>query len=113
MRISALVLLLACWLLDSAPARSDGYSFDDPMFRRCVSWMLGAPRGAGLSNICLEEYDLPSPALFLCARKVTTGFASQTDQEACVIVFDEEIKKVRAGFVKRTYSQWPPGRHRS
>jgi hypothetical protein len=100
MRIFVLSAVLVSGLLSARPAVSDDYSFDDPMFRRCVSWMLGAPRGAGLSNICLDEYDLPSPALFLCARKVQTGFASSTDQEACAIVFEEEIKRVRAGFVK-------------
>ena len=51
-------------------------------------------------NVCLEELDLPSPSMFICARKVRLGFKSKTDQQACAIVLEEEIKKVKAGFVK-------------
>ena len=75
-------------------------SFDDPMFRRCVSWMLDGQRGAMIDNICLDEYEIPPPSLFLCARKVQTGFLSSTDREVCAIVFEEQVKKVRAGFIK-------------
>ena len=40
------------------------------------------------------------PSMFICARKVRLGFSSKTDQEACAIVLEEEIKKIRAGYVK-------------
>jgi hypothetical protein len=38
--------------------------------------------------------------MFICARKVRQGFKSKTDQAACAIILEEEIKKVKAGFVK-------------
>jgi hypothetical protein len=74
--------------------------FADPMFRRCVSWMLDGQRGAMIDNICADEYEIPSPSLFLCARKALGGFRSSTEREACAIIFEEEVKKVRAGFIK-------------
>ena len=70
------------------------------MFRRCVTWLMTGERGALIDNVCLDEYDLPSPAMFICARKVRQGFKSKTDQEACAIILEEEIKKVKAGYVK-------------
>ena len=74
--------------------------FDDPMFQRCVIWMLNGQRGAMLDNICLDEYEIPPPSLFLCARKVEAGFSSSTDREVCAIIYEEEAKKVRAGFIR-------------
>jgi len=37
------------------------------MFRRCVSWFTIGERGALIDNVCLDEYDLPSPSMFICA----------------------------------------------
>jgi hypothetical protein len=81
-------------------AGPDEQLFDNPMFRRCVSWMLSGERGALIQDLCLDQYEIPPPSLFLCARKVQTGFTSATDQEACAIVYEEETKKVRAGYVR-------------
>ena len=81
-------------------AGADEELFDNPMFRRCVSWMLSGERGALIQNLCLDEYDIPPPSLFLCARKVQTGFASPADLEACAIIYEEQTKKVRAGYVR-------------
>ena len=53
-----------------------------------------------IDNLCLEYYALPPPSLFQCARKVTTGFSSANDQEVCAILFEEQARKVRAGYVK-------------
>lgn len=97
MRIPLLSLLFVVFASTVALSQPP---FDDPMFRRCVSWMLDGQRGAGIDRICLDEYDIPSPSLFLCAQKVETGFLSPTDREACAIVYEEQVKKVRAGFVK-------------
>jgi hypothetical protein len=74
--------------------------FDDPLFRRCVSWMLDGYRGAMLQNVCLEEFELPPPSLFLCARKIRLGFASVADREGCALVFEENARRARAGYVK-------------
>lgn len=98
MRI-ALAILLLCFAWDRAAAAEEP-NFDDPMFRRCVSWLMTGQKGALIDNVCLDEYDMPSPAMFICARKIRQGFKSKTDQEACAIIFEEEIKKVKAGFVK-------------
>ena len=99
---SALVVLLLCSAGAAAvPVYAAGEPpFDDPMFRRCVTWLMTGERGALIDNVCLDEYDLPSPAMFICARKVRMGFKSKTDQEACAIILEEEIKKVKAGYVK-------------
>ena len=72
----------------------------DPMFQRCLGWMLDGNQGAFIQDVCLADFDIPPPSLFLCARKVATGFHSWSDQEGCAIVFEEQAKKVREGFVK-------------
>jgi len=96
--LSTLFIILG--LSSASAAESPEQSFDDPMFRRCVSWMLDGQRGAMIDNICLDEYEIPPPSLFLCARKVQTGFLSSTDREVCAIVFEEQVKKVRSGFIR-------------
>jgi len=100
MRLLMSSALFVLGLSGANAAESREQSFDDPMFRRCVSWMLDGQRGAMIDNICLDEYEIPPPSLFLCARKVQTGFLSPTDREVCAIVFEEQVKKVRAGFIK-------------
>ena len=101
MRLLMLSMLFVLGLSGGASAGDPReQSFDDPMFRRCVTWMLDGQRGAMIDNICLDEYEIPPPSLFLCARKVQTGFLSSTDREVCAIVFEEQVKKVRAGFIK-------------
>ena len=97
-----LTILLLCSACTAAvpTMAAEEPPFDDPMFRRCVSWLMTGERGALIDNVCLDEYDLPSPAMFICARKVRQGFKSKTDQEACTIILEEEIKKVKAGYVK-------------
>lgn len=96
-----LLALLALFCVSgNAVAAEEDVPFDDPMFRRCVAWLLTGEKGALIGNICINDYNLPSPSMFLCARKIQTGFASATDQEACAIVLEEEVKKIRAGFVK-------------
>lgn len=97
-------LLLAVLLLAAAPpARAQSSVealFDNADFRRCVAWMLEGYRGALIQNPCIEHYNLPAPSLVLCARKVRDGFDSETDRETCAIVFDEQAKKTRAGYVR-------------
>jgi hypothetical protein len=86
--------------LASASAAPKGHSFDDPLFRRCIDWMMNGSGGALIDNLCLDEFALPPPSLFICARKVRTGFTSEADREGCAILFDEEARKVRAGYVR-------------
>ncbi len=100
MRVPILAMLFILGLSGTSVAEPTPQPFDDPMFRRCLTWMLDGQRGVGLDHICLDEYEIPAPSLFLCARKVQTGFLSTTDREVCTIVFEEEVKRVRAGFVK-------------
>ena len=100
----ALVVLPLVGLLaassTSSGAAPHGAPFDDPLFRRCINWMLDGTGGGMIDNLCLEYYALPPPSLFQCARKVTTGFSSANDQEVCAILFEEQARKVRAGYVK-------------
>lgn len=86
-------------ILPGSPAVPQDHSFDDPLFRRCVDWMMSGYGGALIDNLCLDNYGLPPPSLFICARKVSRGFSSPTDRESCAIVFDEQAKKVRAGYI--------------
>jgi len=74
--------------------------FADRGLRHCLYWLLTGTRGALIEPLCLSEYEIPPPSLFLCARKVQTGFQSQKDLETCAVVFDEQAKKVRSGYVK-------------
>src|SRR5215471_21626933 len=92
--------LLSLQLLSAGQAASQECSFDDPMFRRCLSWMLTGQRGALIDSLCLDEYNIPAPSIFLCAREAYSGFPSSTDRETCAIIFDEEAKKVRAAFIR-------------
>ncbi len=100
MRILILSMLFVLGLSGTSAAEPRQQSLDDPMFRRCLTWMLDGQKGAMLDRICLDEYEIPPPSLFLCARKVQTGFLSSTDREVCAIVFEEQVKKVRAGFLR-------------
>jgi len=100
MRVLILSTLCAVALFDASAAEQQPRLFDDPMFQRCVTWMLDGQRGAMIDRICLDEYEIPPPSLFLCARKVQTGFQSPTDREVCAIIFEEQVKKVRAGFLR-------------
>ena len=77
--------------------------FEDPLFRRCISWMLDGERGALIDTRCLDQYDIPPPSLFLCARKVQTGFTSVTDRDVCAVVYEEQVKKVRAGYIRESH----------
>jgi hypothetical protein len=98
-----LALIITLQEVSVASAMSEQVPFEDPMFRRCVNWLLTGQRGALIGDICLDEYDIPSPSVFLCIRKSHTGFNSSTDQEACGIVLEEELKKIKGGFIK-----WSP-----
>jgi hypothetical protein len=101
MRSLILFLLL---VLGSSEAESETTRerlLNDPMFQRCIVWMLDGYRGAFIQDICLEDYGIPPPSLFMCARKVSAGFASSADQEGCAILFDERARKARAGYVKQ------------
>lgn len=96
-----IVLGAGCFIaLASASAAPKTHSFDDPLFRRCIDWMMDGYGGALIQPLCLEEYELPPPSLFICARKIRTGFTSTEDREGCAILFDEQARKVRAGYIK-------------
>ena len=100
MRTLLLVLPTLLALSGASAAGPQKELFDDPLFRDCISWMLDGQRGALIENQCIDEYGIPPPSLFLCARKAQTGFASPADREACAIVYEEEVKKVRASHIK-------------
>lgn len=74
--------------------------FDDPLFRRCINWMLDGSGGALIENLCIDDFAIPPPSIFSCARKVMTGFQSAADQEGCALIFEEQAKKVRSGYIK-------------
>ena len=100
MRKLIFLLPLVLVLLGAGADTPEDRLFDDPMFRRCLHWMLDGKAGALIDNICQDEYEIPSPSIFLCAREVTTGFLSPNDREVCAIIFEEQAMKARAGFIR-------------
>lgn len=73
--------------------------FDDPLFRKCISWLLDGEQGGMIDNLCNANYSIPTPSQFICARKILIGFKSANEQEGCAIIFEEQAKKARAGYV--------------
>jgi hypothetical protein len=100
MRTLMLSTILLLSVSEVIATESNEDLFANPMFRRCVSWMLSGEKGALIQSLCLDQYEIPPPSLFLCARHVQTGFKSPTDREACAIVYEEQVKKVRAGYIR-------------
>ena len=100
MRIMLLTLLFSAGLFDADAAERVDYSFDDPMLRRCLMWMLTGQRGAGIDRLCLDDYEIPPPSLFKCARDVQMGFLSSTDRQVCIIIFEDEARKAANGFIQ-------------
>ena len=74
--------------------------FDDPLFRKCISWLLDGEQGGLLGNLCVDNFALPSPSQFICSRKILAGFDSVADRDGCVIIFEEQARKARAGYVR-------------
>src|SRR5262249_45450476 len=100
MRISILLGLGVILIGASASAAPKADVFDDPLFRRCISWLMEGTGGALIQPLCIDDFGLPPPSLFFCARKIQTGFTSEADREGCAILFEEEAKKMRAGYIK-------------
>jgi len=74
--------------------------FKDELFQQCINWMLDGTGGSMIDNRCNSEFGIPPPSLFMCARKVMIGFSSAIDQEGCALIFEEQARKARAGYVK-------------
>ena len=100
MRFLIVLIVFLLNLTSTSVAQTSKISFEDPMFRRCLTWMLDGQKGGMIEGICLDDYDIPAPSVFLCSRKIQSGFLSPTDREVCALVFEEQVKKVRAGFLK-------------
>jgi hypothetical protein len=98
--LALMPLLMLAGTLPEGRAAPREYAFDNPFFQRCMTWLLDGTGGAMIGNLCIDQYDLPPPSLFICARKVMTGFASSTDQEGCAVLFEDQARKIRAGYVK-------------
>jgi hypothetical protein len=96
------IVLTALFVLagGAAAVPREAPPFADPMFRRCIAWMLDGQRGGLIENICRDDYELPPPSLFLCARKIRTGFSSRSDREGCAILFDDSARRIREGFIR-------------
>ena len=86
----------------STPTAATGREalFQDKLFQQCINWMLDGVGGAMIENQCIDYYAFPPPSLFMCARKVFTGFASANDREVCAVIFEDQASKARAGYVK-------------
>lgn len=73
--------------------------FQDPLFRQCIGWLLDGTGGGLIENLCIDNYALPTPSQFMCSRKILTGFSSTLDQEGYALIFEEQARKARAGYV--------------
>jgi hypothetical protein len=97
------VAVPAALLLCALPASDAAQRYDlfkDQLFQQCINWMLDGSGGSMIDNRCSSEFGIPPPSIFMCARKVMIGFSSANDQEGCAIIFEEQARKVRAGYVK-------------
>jgi hypothetical protein len=72
----------------------------DPLFQRCVEWMLSGKRGAFIQEVCLLDYGIPPPSILICARKTEAAFDSPAEREGCAILFEEQAKKARATYAR-------------
>ncbi|MBX3576404.1 MAG: hypothetical protein KF723_04285 [Rhizobiaceae bacterium] len=105
-RAPAIGLLAAALLFPLAPGSTPTAAtgrealFQDRLFQQCINWMLDGVGGAMIENQCIDYYALPPPSLFMCARKVFTGFPSANDQEVCAVIFEDQAAKVRAGYIR-------------
>ncbi|WP_442578146.1 hypothetical protein ACSBOB_21675 [Mesorhizobium sp. ASY16-5R] len=95
---SCVLLVVGLSAADAADRRAA--LFEDPLFRSCINWMLDGSGGAMIENRCIADFAIPPPSIFSCARKVMTGFQSAADQEGCALIFEEQAKRVRSGYVK-------------
>lgn len=107
MRILLSTLLLVAGLFETDAAQPEDYLFDDPMFRRCLTWMLTGQRGAGIDNVCLDRYEIPPPSLFKCARYVQVGFPSSTDRQVCIVIFEDKATKAANGLSGSDKTSYP------
>lgn len=93
-------MLLFLLLMPPGHAAPRDELFEDPLFRRCIAWMLDGNQGALIENLCIDDFAIPPASIFACARKVMTGFRSAADREGCALVFEEQARRARAGYVK-------------
>jgi hypothetical protein len=98
--LGILAVFLCTSALPESHAASREVQFDNPFFQRCMTWLLEGTGGAMIGNLCIDQYDIPPPSLFICARKIRTGFQSANDQETCAVLFEEQVRKIRDGYVK-------------
>jgi len=100
--LAGITVLAAGLAIAPEPGKAAGedLTLDDPLFRRCVDWMIKGYGGALIDNRCIDDFGIPPPSLFLCARKVHAGFDSTGDRATCAALFDEQARKTRAGYVK-------------
>ncbi len=93
--------LLLSASISACHAETMQISFTDPMFQRCVTWLLTGNRGnAMIEHVCSEDYSIPAPSLVLCAQKLQTGFMSKNDQDMCAIVFEMATQRIKDGFIR-------------
>lgn len=88
-------------LLASPAVAEDQRSIDPYEARRaaCTGWMMSAYPSGLHETSCTAEFDLPSPFLFVCARAQRTGFDTETQREACRIMFLKAAEKAAQGYV--------------
>lgn len=66
----------------------------------CLGWLAtGYP--SGLEEIsCRDAFNLPSPFLFECARRLRTGFRDRTQRAACIGFYARQIERLEQGYVR-------------
>jgi len=66
----------------------------------CTGWMLEAAYPSGLDETwCTAEFDLPSPFLIKCARAQRLGYESETQRQACRLMFLRAADNTGDGYI--------------
>lgn len=99
--VSLLILTLLAPSADAEPTSSAVTATDAYETRRdtCTNWML-TDYPTGLDETwCRAEFALPSAFLIKCSKAQQVGFTSQTQREACRLMFLRAAGETANGYV--------------
>ena len=89
-------------LIDPAPSWAEANFTADPYEMRretCTGWMMSAYPSGLEEAWCTSEFGLPSAFLFQCASAQRAGYKTETQREACRIMFLKAARNAASGYV--------------
>ena len=67
---------------------------------QCLGWMIqGYPSGLEEAS-CTNQFSLPSPFLFKCARAERQGYDSEMQRNACTLFLKKASLRAENGYVR-------------